>query len=604
MPGVTVAHGKLDDNAVEDALRSVRFDDRYTREDVVDDDGRIVAYTGYDEYPVRVVETDSHIVVLEGHLYGTDGVEGELTAAAELVEEGRFDELSEWLAGRDGDFLVVVVGEDGSTWVLNDMFGRLPTYRATIGGTTVVTRELKVIRKLARAAGEEPEANTLALGQFLWFGHPLGTRTLFEGVEQLPPGSLIDVGADTVESVHEYRFDDVDRSRSLEENAKHLADRFIQSCRNRASVTEETVISLSGGLDSRASIAGFTHDDGSLLAATSARKDGGNAGEVDIARQVANALDVPWELYVAERTDGYREWLLETKQGMNTLSMSLGLDFADQVAADHPGALFVTGDGGDKTAKNIMPSKPVESADDLVDAVIDRMALFDLDEVTEIVDIDADALVESVRERIDAYPESTVEGRYVHFVVREQGPNWSFHGEDRTRYYVWSTTPFYYPPFFMDAMACPPEQKQGTELYRAFLDELAPATTDVDYFDFGTPIDSLEYRVKRAGYDWLSDRPFLKQRVLGLLGEGSSSGGSPPTPLAEETGTPSTLADCFSDEAVQRVTWSGAYSTPQQYLLLTLVSALNWEPEDADGEVEMTYTADERADRSSASRRS
>lgn len=585
MPGVTAAHDQLDDDAVEDALRSVCFDDRYASEYVIDDDDRIVAYTGYDEYPVEVVEIEGYTVVLEGYLYGADDVEGELTDAAELVGAGRLDELSEWVAGRDGDFLVVVIDrEDDSTWVMNDMFGRLPTYRATVGGTTVVTRELKVIRKLARSAGTVLEPNTLALGQFLWFGHPLGTRTLFEGVEQLPPGSLIDVGADSVESVHEYRFDEIERGHGLEANAERLANRFVESCRNRASVAEETVVSLSGGLDSRASIAGFTHDDGPLIAATSARKDGGNAGEVDVARRVANALGVPWKLYVAERTDGYRETLLETKQGMNSLSMSLGLDFADQVAVDHPGALFITGDGGDKTVKNILPSKSVESVTDLVEVVIDRMEVFDLEEVTEIVDTDADALVDSVRERIDAYPESTLEGRYVHFIVREQGPNWSYHGEDRTRYYLWSTTPFYYPPFFMDAMACPPEQKQGTELYRTFLDELAPAVTDVDYFDFGTPIDSLEYRIKRFGYDWLSDRPALKQRVLGLLGQGNASGGAPPTPLAEETGVPSTLDDSFSSEAVQRVTWSGAYDTHQQYLLLTLVSALDWDPEDVGGE--------------------
>jgi len=225
------------------------------------------------------------------------------------------------VAARDGDFLLLVIDDaDGTMWAVNDAFGRLPTYRATIDGTTVVTRELKVVRELGRALGDELEPDPIALGQLLLLGYPLGTRTLYAGVERLPPGSLFEVGAESVTSTHEFEFDvHANGNRSVKANARRLRDQFVEACENRASVSEETLISLSGGLDSRAAIAGYTRVDGTLTAATSMRADGANTAEVNVARQVANALDVPWESYVVDRTDHHREALLDMTQGNEQL---------------------------------------------------------------------------------------------------------------------------------------------------------------------------------------------------------------------------------------------------------------------------------------------
>lgn len=576
MPGLTVAQELDDHDIVNEALQSVCFDERYRRQYAIEDSDQIVAYTGYEEYPVEVFETDNYTLVLEGHLYGTTDIEAAVTEAADLVAEEQHAALEEWVADRDGDFLLLIIDRaDGTTWALNDAFGRLPTYRATIGGTTIVTRELKFVRQLARDHGDDLAPDDVALGQMLLFGYPLGTRTLFEEVEQLPPGSVLEVDSGTIDSTHEFQFDHhPNANQSVAKNAQVLRDEFIQACENRAGVVDETVVSLSGGLDSRAVIAGYTHTDGTLLAATSARKDGGNTAEVNVARQVANALDVPWQSYVADRTNYHREKLLEMCQGMNNLGMSLGLDFADQVSTDYPSAAFVTGDGGDKALPDLTPSKDVDSMHDLVQAIVDSQEVFSLQEVTEIVNVDRETLLRSVRERFDSYPESTLEAKYVHFLVRERGINALNHGEDRTRYYLWSTTPFYSLPFFTEAMACPPEQKQGTGLYRKFLAKLSPVTLEIDYVDFGAPLNSLTYRLKKLGYDWITGHPELKDRVFGLLGQGASGAASPPLALAEATSDPSAFEEYFSSEAVQRVTWSsGEYTTTHQYYLLTLIAA-------------------------------
>ena len=603
MPGITVVDGAAGNDALDDALESVRFGADYDSRIVYDGDGTAtdeseratteleratdgtdvtVAYTGYPGYPVAVFDVEDCTLVLEGHLYDTDDVAGCLADVPTWLRDDRTDRLSTWVAARDGDFLLVVVDRtDGTTWVVNDAFGRLPTYRATVGGTTVLTRELKLVRRLASDLDGGLEPDPLALAQMLLFRYPLGTRTLYDGVEQLPPGSLLELGSGEPRSLHEFRFDRHEHAdRDVETNARLLRDRFVEACENRARVADETVVSLSGGLDSRAVLAGYSHVDTRLTGATSARRDGGNAAEVDVARQVARALDVPWSSYVADRTDRHEALLLDATQGMNGLGMSIGLDFAEQVAGTHDNPVFVTGDGGDKALPDLTPSRSLESIDELLGSIIFGNQVFSLDDVTAIVGVDEEALLGSIRERVASYPESSLEGKYVHFQVRERAMNWLNHGEDRTRYYLWSTTPFYALPFFTEAMACPPDQKRGTRLYREFLSLLSPAAVEVDYVDFGAPITSLEYRLKRYGYDFLEDRPDLERYVSRIFRRnGSRPDPRPARAIAERTSPLSDWERYLSRAEVQRITWAqGTYANKHRYLLFTLVAALEHGP--------------------------
>ncbi len=580
MPGITVIDAPPDEGAVDDALESVRFFETYDRTDVIAEPDLHVAFTGYPAYPVVTVELDGCVVVLEGYLYDVDDLEASLEHVVSMLREGREDALTEWMLARDGDYLILVVDRSEETiWAINDLFARLPTYRAQIGDTVVLSRELKAIRRFARSVGEPLQSDPIGLGQMLMFGYTLGTRTLFADVSQLPPASLWKVGASNPQILHEYRFDrHPNADRSIEENAQVLKELFIEACRNRARVADATVVSLSGGLDSRSVLAGYTHVDGPVMAATSMRPDGGKRHEIDVAMQVAHALDIPWASYVADRTPRHRAQLLDMTQGMNDLGRSIGLDFVEQVAAEHGSPMFVTGDGlsiPDRQAR-----RTVHSTDELVEAIITDKQVFSLDDVTSIVDVSRSALVRSVREQVASYPEETLDGKHLHHYFRERSINWLNHGEDRTRYHLWSTTPAYAPEFFAESMACPPEQKRGTRLSRAFLTELAPAVVEIDYADYGAPISSPAYRMKRFTYEWLIDHPRLRRRIFPLFkGNGSDGEGIPPTELVyarENAGESLPLS--MSD--IQRVTWAnGGYSSDQRHLLLTVVGAVTYDSE-------------------------
>lgn len=591
MPGTTIIDSPPDADLVDDALESVRFTDDYGREDVLDTEETVVAHTGYDAYPTTVVETDGWTMLLEGYVYDRHDTDATLENVAAWLDAGDTDRLARWLDGRDGDFLITAVDQDaGETWVVNDMFGRLPTCRAEIGDTTVLTREIKVIRGLAAAINGAPiDADPLGLGQMLMFGYPLGPRTLFDLVEQLPPGSLLRIGDDDPTSLTEFRFDDYRNDyRSITTNARFLTDLFLEACKRRAEVTDTVVVSLSGGLDSRAVIAGYekamSPADGHLVATTSAREDGANAEEVNVARAVAHALDVPWSPYFADRTEYHQNALLDMTQGMNSIGMSLGLDFAEQVADDHPDATLVTGDGGDKAFPDLTPPRGIDSTDDLIETIVRTHQHFTAEEVSALIDLEPSRLLTSIFERVESYPESTLEGAYTHFLVRERAINMLNHGEDRTRHYLWSTTPFYSPEFFAEAMACPPEQKAGTKLYREFLSMLSTAATEIDYVDFGAPITSPEYTLKEAVYSWLEAHPALKRRVVSLLGNAQRSDATIHSQqlLADTVEDTNGTGRHFSEEEIQRITWAGGdYSSVQRYRLTTLVAALG--PVEASG---------------------
>jgi len=133
--------------------------------------------------------------------------------------------------------------------------------------------------------------------------------------------------------------------------------------------------------------------------------------------------------------------------------------------------------------------------------------------VAQITGLSVDAIRRSVRDRLRLYPETDPASKYVHFLVYERGVNFLFEGEDRNRFFFWSTTPFYSIDFFRYAMNCPPEQKTRYNLYRSFLTELAPAAAALTHPDYGVPVASTRHEAAAFVDDLLSRYP----RVFDVL---------------------------------------------------------------------------------------
>jgi len=105
----------------------------------------------------------------------------------------------------------------------------------------------------------------LALMEYLLYGFALGERTLIEGVERLLPATLVMYRALdhtlSKEQVLPLTFGPEEKDRKTSQRSiEDLKRSFLEGLRNRVGKlgSKRSLISLSGGLDSRATLAGLT----------------------------------------------------------------------------------------------------------------------------------------------------------------------------------------------------------------------------------------------------------------------------------------------------------------------------------------------------------
>jgi asparagine synthase (glutamine-hydrolysing) len=562
-----------------DALDGLCHFEDYAAETLVAVDDCLFGYTGYPAYPVTVVDDPTYRVVLEGELYGVEDVATEMRSLAPRLFGEDPAAVADFVCDADGDFLVCAREKrSGAVAVVNDVFGRLPTYYHVGDDRTICSREVGFVLDAVDVTFDR-----IGVAQSLLFGYTLGARTLWSGVRKLPPATLLQVDPDgtaTTTDLHTFDFDgSAHADRSLERNVAELRSLFVEACRARGRRPGEAVLSLSGGHDSRTVAAAFREADVSFTAATFARSE--DDTDAEVAAEVASALDVDWDRY--DLTDPSPDpdrmaTLLRLKEGMNPLSMGFILEFFDELRSRHGSSMnYVTGDGGDKALPSLRPAQSLSNAKALLDYVVARNAVFEVDRAADIAGVSESALLESIRARLSSYPERDPETRYVHFLVHERGFNWLNEGEDRNRYYFWSLTPFYSPAFFRYAMNVPPEQKTHNEFYREFLADLWPKAVELDHANFRTPMSSPRYRAVMYGLSFLERHLSLYDAVREVY---RGQAGDPYDPnLAELLDRQLDHCDAVEDVLVpgtvrEVVEDRHGFEDKQVYQLLTVSSAV------------------------------
>jgi hypothetical protein len=135
----------------------------------------------------------------------------------------------------------------------------------------------------------------------------------------------------------------------------------------------------------------------------------------------------------------------------------------------------LTGDGGDVALPYFGEFRNPRSLDHLVDTLLKRHAITPAPLAASLFGLKKDELAQSVYQLVSTYPETRLNDRSIHFAVFERIAKAYFEGEDRNRFFLWSTTPFYDPSFFGASMEVPDSQKKYYKLYKHFMQVLAPA---------------------------------------------------------------------------------------------------------------------------------
>ena len=486
-----------------------------------------LSFTTREHYPVFSWETEDLLVHLEGSIYYPEEPQliTQLSDVARLIFTQKIDHrphLLRWLLSTDGDFLLVLVHKaDGTIAVINDVFGRLPTYVHLRDGCLILSRDLRRVTQTLGAA----DFDRMALAQYLLLGFPLGKRSWFNGIEYLEPGSLVSISpADAsikVTKLHEFNLEGEEhRNLSQAENARNLASLFREACRLRGAGNGTRVVSLSGGLDSRAVASSLRREEIPFTAATFLDSQPTNAADVRVASRVAEALGVGWQLFRPRPPQGKDlVQLLDLKSGANNLRMSFILPFFHQLMEKYgPRMTYFTGDGGGDALGVSGPYRRVGTPQALLDYVIERYQIWPLDQVAALTRLAGQDIKAELAEHLASYPEMASDRKYKHFFCLEVATKMYHEGEDRNRQFFWSVTPFYSFEFFHYAMNCQDRDKEGYRLYREFLAQLHPAVAGIDYADWQAPLSSLKFSLLYQAKNLTRRRPNLIRRLRRLLG--------------------------------------------------------------------------------------
>jgi asparagine synthase (glutamine-hydrolysing) len=208
-------------------------------------------------------------------------------------------------------------------------------------------------------------------------------------------------------------------------------------------------------------------------------------------------LGVGWENY---RPDDVKAKdlvsLLELKGGTNYLGLGFMLPLLEYLTKKYGSeSVFFTGDGGCRVFVNLGPPRRLRNMEDLINYILKRFSFVSLSETCRLLGIKEEEIIKELERILSSYPEKKFERKFVHFIFHGSAFKQLFEAEDRNRFYLWSTSPFYSIPLFNYVMNCSDDNKLSRALHREILHVFSPSAAVVDNSDYGCSIFSFKFKV-------------------------------------------------------------------------------------------------------------
>jgi asparagine synthase (glutamine-hydrolysing) len=193
----------------------------------------------------------------------------------------------DFLRDINGYFVAVIYDRKiNKLFLITDRYGLKPLYWGIIDGDLVWSSELK---GFLGHKYFKPTIDRAAVLEYFNFGYLLENRTWFEGLELVPPASVLSFEVIKSQIIHQqyWSWNDIKNVKDQvdeEEISRELARLFRQSVSSRVHENERIGIFLSGGLDSRAILAAIPQDYKPLHAFTFGQKQ---CKDIKIARKAS-----------------------------------------------------------------------------------------------------------------------------------------------------------------------------------------------------------------------------------------------------------------------------------------------------------------------------
>jgi len=417
---------------------------------VYEAEGIEALFSRHPGYPSLSVQSSGVRLFVEGQIGLSQG--DLLTMSEQLVAPGAdgCEVATRWLRDVDGEFLLLVSADHNPQVILlTDLYGHLPLYRGRCADGEILTREIGVACDAAVEASPDP----LSIASYLSLGFVPGDGTLHSNVDRVDSGTLIRIDRSGIQQFRWAGHAAEAKATAGRERASEIAQEIMHATEQRLRWAGESarVLSLSGGLDSRA-VAGSMVRSGepSLLAATFRDNAAKSLEDVDGARRVAELVGLRWSVHdIPGPTETAEDELFEIKWGLNDLHMATVLPFFHDLILHHGRSVhYFTGDTG-VPFRPILPKRRIRSERMFLDRLFSqdgrflyRRALFDVETSCRAARIRRSVFEDWLLEIAKGCSRgSSWDERYRGFIWDGCVRKWAYEGMDRNRAYFWLCAP-------------------------------------------------------------------------------------------------------------------------------------------------------------------
>jgi asparagine synthase (glutamine-hydrolysing) len=386
----------------------------------------------------------------------------------------------------NGSFVLVIYDLKRKRIVIaNDRYGFRPLYYAVSGGKFLFASEVKAILE-DNSFKRELDDRTIA--DFFAFGEILGNKTFFNGIETIPPASILVYEAKDLR-IQQYWDIHYKPDYSLSED--EIIDNLIHTSKSAMDIRMRDDlrygIALSGGMDSRAVLASIDREQRNRVTAFTFGMPG--CQEIEVAQRVAERagvhhlvkdLDVDDLVNCTDRT-------VYLSDGMDTIAVSF-LPYVYDAAREHVdvfygGIALEVLLGGIYQNRSIFESRSNEE----LSAILYRQmslfppqmmaALFIPEYYAKIKGMPQVSLTESLYGINEEHPGCKCD----HFGIQNHGRRLVILGSVIARNKVEESLPTFDNDFIEVALKIPPEMRANYRLYRRYMKRCAPELAAIPY---------------------------------------------------------------------------------------------------------------------------
>ncbi len=535
MPGISLffdSEKKLNKEKILKLLKEFSFKN-YEIDLIYQNDFFFVFSIYYNFYPFKIFKKDNFLIFLEGKIYNKNEREIEKDLKEiykDFLKDSNYKEkIRNFILETDGEYIIGIFDKDNFL-IFNDSIGRLPIYYFKDEKNFFLSRDIGILNKIIH----KREIDLESVSEYLIFMYPVGNKTLLKNVYRSFPATIFEFknGKINICKIYEWNFEEKENL-SYKKYLEILYEKFIEGIKNRVENFKDfnLILGLSGGFDSRIVFLGLKKLNYNFYPVTFIDPDKKHLPDLIVSKKISEISKMDLKIFDIKefKLDSIKK-LIEIKCGLNYAEMGFLIDFfrkAKEIYGEK--SIYFTGDGGDKILPYILPTKKFKNYEELFKWIIIKNKIFGIEEIKKFSNLNMKKIKEKILEKIYLYPEKNLNYKYIHFLFYERCFNWLFEGEDRNRYFMFSTTPFYSLEFFKNGISIPDEYKKYYKIYRDFFKILDGEIAKIEKSFFGFDIFSKKIFLREFLKYNLSKFLFIAE----LVEKNKEKIYTPPYPLKE-----------------------------------------------------------------------